>query len=331
MNERDLARLVDEIQEGVIVMNEHRKIIYLNKKAYLMTGWAAGETVPYCRDCLEQKLEKDQERCLLARNNRLTVFRSLLPNYVSRKSEFEMSMKKIDFNGKTCNVLLIRHPNQNTGDEAANKRDILVREIIFALENERKRIARELHDQIGQNIYSLLLGLENIKRYNDHPDFQQKVNTMQRVMEKTLDDLKNITVQLRPHLFDVSAFSSLLRTAVAEWKRIYNIDFSINLQLPKHIQFHNDEGLHLFRIIQEAVNNAVRHGKADNIKINIQAFNKKIFFQIVDNGNGFDEKQINGNGQGFQNMKERVKMFSGDIRVTSHPGGPTKIEGFMKI
>lgn len=331
MNAQDFARLVDDFQEGIIVMNKHRKIIYLNKKAYLMTGWAAGVRVPYCSYCRQQEEAEHREKCLLARNNRITGFRARLPNYLNRKSEFEMTMQKMEFNGELCNVVMIRHPDKNMGDNPANTRESLIREIMLAEETERRRIARELHDQVGQNIYSLLLGLENIKRYSDKPEFQQKLDTMLKAMEKTLDSVKNMTAQLRPHLSDVPGFSSSLCSAVKVWKEIYNIDFSVNLHLPEHIQFLNGEGLHLFRIIQEAVNNAVRHGKADEIKITICSFDRKIFFQIFDNGSGFDERQLNGNGRGFQHMRERVKMFSGDIIFASHPGGPTKIEGFMEI
>lgn len=331
MKDEDFTRLVEEFPEGVVVMNGNRKIMYLNKKAYQMTGWRPGEFVPYCSYCQLREVSMHEERCILANDNGLPSFRSHMPNYVDTKTDFEMSMSNIEFSGKPCKVLVIRNPCLNSHEDTVRTQELLIHETMLAQENERKRIARELHDHIGQSIYSIFLGLEGIKRHCDNPEYHERLKKITGVMEDTLQALRDLTTELRPHLYDILGFETALRSSIEDWTSIYKIDFSLNIHIPDNLKFEKEEGLHLYRIIQEAVNNAVRHGKADKIKIDIYSSGKEVYFQISDNGIGFDIENITSSGVGLKHMRERVKMFNGDIKFISQQGSPTRIEGYLTI
>lgn len=331
MKEHNFFKLVEEFQDGIVVMDENRKIMYLNKKAYQMTGWMVGEFVPYCSYCQLREVSEFEERCILAHDKGLASFRSHMPNYVGRKSDFEMSMKKILFDNQLCKVLVIRNPCQSNHKETVKTQELLIHETMLAQEKERKRIARELHDHIGQSIYSIFLGLDGIKRHCDNPEYHERLEKITNVMEDTLQALRDLTSELRPRLFDILGFETALRSAVTDWENIHKVDFSLNIHIPENLAFEKEEGLHLYRIIQEAVNNAIRHGKAKQINIEIYSSGKEVYFQITDNGCGFDIEKLTNSGLGLKHMKERVKIFDGDIKFISRPGGPTRIEGYIKI
>lgn len=331
MKVEDFQKIVEEFIEGIVIMDESRTITYINKKAHLITGWQVGESVPYCSYCQLREVSEHEERCILANDNPLPSFRSHIPNYVNTETDFEMSMNKLELAGGHYQVLTIRNPSQITQDEKVKMQELLIHETMQAQESERKRIARELHDHIGQSVYSLYLGLDGIRRHVDNPEYTERLDKMNMVMEGTLACLKRLTKELRPQLFDNLGFETALRSSVDDWQRLYNIDFSLNIHIPEDLKFKNEEGLHLYRIIQEAVNNALRHGKATSIMIEIYKVDQELYFQIVDNGKGFDIDKINGTGLGLRHMRERVKMLHGDIKWISEEGGPTRVEGYITV
>lgn len=324
-------KVIKELIEGIVIMDEVRKIIYINQKAKEITGWKMGERVPYCSYCQLREVSGNEDRCILANDNPLPSFRSHIPNYVDNEADFEMSMNKLAWNGENFQVLIIRNPAVTSQDKKVKTQELLIHEIMLAQEGERKRIARELHDHIGQSIYSIFLGLEGMKRHIDNDEFHERFEKINAVMEDTLQSLKQLTKELRPQLFDNLGLESAIKSLVGDWRQLYKIDFTLSIQLPNELKFKNDEGLHLYRIIQEAVTNAIRHGKATDIKIEIDKRNNELYFQITDNGVGFDLQTMNRNGLGLRHMKERVKMLNGDVKWISEKGGPTRVEGYITV
>lgn len=331
MKDKYFKKLVAELSEGIVIMDDDRKITYINKKAFQVTGWQEGEHVPYCSYCQLRQVSENEERCILANDEPLASFRSHMPNYVDSKTDFEMSMNKFEVEGRPFSVLMIRNPSINNQDEKVKMQELLIHDTMLAQESERKRIAMELHDHIGQGIYSIYLGLDAIKRHVQEPEYHERLEKMNGVMEDTLLCLKRLTKELHPRLFDNLGFETALRSSVEDWRRLYNIKFSLNIRIHDDLKFEKEEGLHLYRIIQESVNNAIRHGKATHIKIEIYTVKRELYFQITDNGIGFDIQNIHKNGLGLKHMMERVKMFNGDIKWISKKGGPSRIEGYINI
>ncbi len=331
MNNPFYKKVITELIEGIVVMDGERKIIFINHKATEITGWKFGETVPYCSYCQLREVSDHEERCILANDDPLPSFRSHIPNYVDTEMDFEMSMNKLEWEGETYQVLIIRNPGQIGQEEKVKTQELLIHETMLAQEGERKRIARELHDHIGQSIYSIYLGLDGMNRHIHNSEFSARLEKMNTVMEDTLQCLKRLTKELRPQMYDNLGLESAIRSSVDDWRELYRIDFELSIELPNELKLKNEEGLHLFRIIQESVSNAVRHGKADNIKIKIYKVNTELYFQVSDNGSGFDLQKIDNNGLGLRHMKERVKMLKGDIKWISQIGGPTRVEGYITV
>lgn len=325
-----LAEIVDHLPEGMIVMDKDRRIHYLNEKAVHMTGWKLGEKVPYCTYCQERELDEDENRCILTSDEPIPFFNSHLAVYEGLE-EFEMSLKKMIISEDVFYVLRIRPPVRNENSERARFHELLVQETLLAQEAERKRIAMELHDHIGQSVYSIFLGLEVIKQNISEEKYQNHVTNMVNVMEKTLEDIKRLTKSLRPEIVYDIGLEKSLRQAVKDWRKLYQIEIFLEMELDKEQKLDPEKELHLFRIIQESITNSVRHGKATYFSIHLKTFYQYVFFQLYDNGTGFISTGCKTKGLGLKHMYERCKILDGDIKWLSKEGGPTRVEGFVSL
>lgn len=325
-----LMDIVDHLPEGMIVMDVNRAIHYLNEKAVEMTGWKLGEKVPFCTYCQERDVEEDENRCILTSDDPIPFFNSHMAVYEGLE-EFEMSLKKLNKSEDVYYVLRLRYPVQNENSERARFHELLVQETMLAQEAERKRIARELHDHIGQSVYSIFLGLEVIKENISEDKYHNHVSNMVKVMGKTLENIKQLTKSLRPEIVYDLGLEKSLRQAVEDWRKLYQIDIFLEIELDKQKKLDPEKELHLFRIIQESVTNAVRHGKATYFSIHLKTYYQYVFFNLYDNGNGFKSVGCRTKGLGLKHMYERCKMLNGDIKWLSKEGGPTRVEGFVDL
>jgi two-component system, NarL family, sensor histidine kinase NreB len=325
-----LADIVNHLPEGMIVMDTERTIHYLNEKAIEMTGWKLGEKVPYCTYCQEREVNEGENRCILTADEPIPSFNSHLAVYEGLE-EFEMSLKKLIIAEVTYYVLRIRQPVQNENSERARFHELLVRETLLAQEAERKRIARELHDHIGQSVYSIFLGLEVIKQGISDEKYQHHLFNMMNVMEKTLKNIKQLTKSLRPEIVYDIGLEKSLRQAVKDWRKLYQIEIFLEMELDKEQELDPEKELHLFRVIQESVANAVRHGQATYVSIHLKTYYQYVFFNLYDNGIGFLSEGCKKKGLGLKHMYERCKMLDGDIKWLSKEGGPTRVEGFVSL
>ena len=203
-------------------------------------------------------------------------------------------------------------------------------ETILAQEAERKRIARELHDHIGQSVYSIFLGLEVIKQSIDDDAYQSHISNMVNVMEKTLEKISKLSKSLRSEMLYHVGLKESLREAIRDWMKLYQVDIDLEMDIDNDKDFDREKEMNLFRIIQEAVRNAVRHGNATTLTINLRSKSQHVYFTLEDNGTGFDVGK-SYKGLGLRHIVERSHILSGDITWNSREGGPTKIEGVVSL
>ena len=116
-----------------------------------------------------------------------------------------------------------------------------------------------------------------------------------------------------------------------DWMENYEIDIKGEFINIKDDSLSREKSLQLFRVIQESVHNAVRHGKATQVTVFLQDDEGKIYFKVVDNGIGFDIEKAREQGVGLYHMIERIEMVGGEIKCFSHMGGHTRVEGYIPI
>lgn len=200
------------------------------------------------------------------------------------------------------------------------------KQLIDTQEKERKRIASELHDSIGQEL--LILNNE-IKRFekNKEPVKDTELDSLSIMVMESLNGIREISSSLHPHLVERLGLKKAIESMVKKVKEVAGIDFQLNIQDLKQA-LGKEEEIHVYRIVQEALTNVVKYAQATTV--NIDLLDRKNNYELVisDNGKGFRKKSSNL-GFGLQSLSERSKILNGKLLVKSTPGSGTKIT--MKV
>ncbi|QMU27144.1 ATP-binding protein [Adhaeribacter radiodurans] len=198
-------------------------------------------------------------------------------------------------------------------------------------EEERKRVAREIHDGLGQMLTALKYGLEKTSDAVPNTEItQQNLNELRQLVSQTITEARTISFNLMPAVlsdFGLASALKLLSNQVASGSSV-NVSFNTNWngkRLAKNVE------IGLYRVSQEALHNAVKYAGANSITVDLQAKKKFIHLSISDNGHGFKLDTLTlptgktGLAQGISNMKERVFLLNGHIQINSKPGQGTQI------
>lgn len=222
-------------------------------------------------------------------------------------------------------VYIVRLERQTRGRyvELARSRhelQLLSSRLVDAQESERRSISRELHDEVGQSLGALLVDLGRLPA--TAPEAKEQIERMKSVAERTFQSVRNIALLLRPSMLD-----DLGLAAALEWQ---GREVSRNSQIEVDVQPGNlsedlpDEyKICIYRFVQEALHNAVRHSAARAATVSVEQSPNRIVVQVKDNGNGFDP--LRTRGIGLLGMEERVKRVHGTFTVQSAPQQGTTV------
>jgi two-component system, NarL family, sensor histidine kinase DevS len=197
-------------------------------------------------------------------------------------------------------------------------RDAL-RRVVSGQELERRRLARELHDETGQALTSILLGLRAVEKASSPDEMSAAATHLRELVVGTLQDVRRLAVQLRPKALDdfglVPAVDHLVQT-FSEATAI-RVDLEAQLgeeRLPAEVE------TTLYRIVQEALTNIVKHAEASMVSILLVRSGVSATVVVEDDGQGFDPAKLREEGMGIIGMRERVELHEGSLRVESTPG-----------
>ena len=202
----------------------------------------------------------------------------------------------------------------------------LLRSIIVTQENERTRIAQDLHDDISSKLNVVSLNAHLL--YDNKVNEQEKINITKNIIEYTknaLDSSRRIAHDLMPPVLEKFGLHAGIEELVNEYNSTKKIKVTYTNQLSLD-KIDIDNQLNVFRILQELLNNSVKHGKATEAKISFLIEKNKNFCYYSDNGIGFDVQSSNGNGIGLKNIQSRIDFYSGNMNIISSPGKGCRIE-----
>ena len=201
-------------------------------------------------------------------------------------------------------------------------RDAL-RRVVAAQELERRRLARELHDETGQALTSILLGLKAVEEAPSDTVRQQAAAELRELVVTTLQDVRRLAVELRPKALDDFGLVSALERLVESFSAQTGIDTQLEARLAERLPEEIETAL--YRIIQEALTNVVKHARARNVSILIVRKDSSVSAVIEDDGLGFDPATAREEALGLLGMRERLELVDGRFDVESTPGAGTTI------
>jgi two-component system sensor histidine kinase UhpB len=281
----------------------------------------------------------------------LGILLSLTVNYLILRSaltplhELRSLVERVQAGQRAIDVSRFHDSDPDTGRLAAAIHSMLTRledhalrlralseRALNAQEDERKRIARNLHDDTGQALSTLIINLEHMESSlpPEFADQRARLAASREIAARTLEDLRKLVYGLRPTMLDdlglLPAIRWYARTSLEDNGTQVLIEDSDDVgRLDPHLE------TALFRIAQEAVNNIVRHAKASTVRILLALEGGSICLRVEDDGRGFDVRRISEQALpqrrlGLLGMKERVDLVGGRMTVDSAPGRGARIE-----
>lgn len=194
----------------------------------------------------------------------------------------------------------------------------LVKNAMDTQEKERARIARDLHDSIGQQISAIRLHLGLMTEISDKAELKASIKEKQAMMAQATDELRIITRNLMPVSIVEYGVSGVLTDLVNNLRLTNNIELLLSNNDPKQ-RYRPDFEINLFRILQELINNTIKYAEATTISIELIHGNTDLKIRYSDNGCGFEQKSVKP-GLGLRNIEARTRFYRGDYLMATSPG-----------
>jgi two-component system, NarL family, sensor histidine kinase DevS len=203
---------------------------------------------------------------------------------------------------------------------AAERRETL-RRVVDAQEHERRRIARELHDETGQSLTSVLLGLRLIEETS--PEVRAAVAELRETITGAIQELRALAVELRPKALDDFGLGAAIERLADTYSRRTGIAIDVHA-VGLDARLPSDVETAVYRIVQESLTNVAKHAGASTASVTLHRLPASVTAVIEDDGRGFDQSVVTS-GMGLGSMVERAELVSGTVRIESRPPGGTTI------
>ncbi|MDI3298533.1 MAG: sensor histidine kinase [Bacillota bacterium] len=223
-------------------------------------------------------------------------------------------------------------------DRLQQQRRMAASQILAALEGERKRIARELHDETSQALATLLLHLDltarSLPRCSDEQgqsqvqQAQKRLQESRQLVETTLDEVRKLTVELRPTVLDDLGLVPALRWYVHTKLDPAGVEAKLDVTGFEH-RLPDELETVIFRVVQEAITNVLLHARAQRVSVELHEEPDLLYVRVQDDGRGFSPEQLIGQPErsiGLAGMRERAALVGGRLEIRSRPGQGTTVE-----
>ncbi len=236
------------------------------------------------------------------------------------------ALRAFEFNRQQELATARKRIQQEIAQRDALRQEFL-HQVVKTQEEERARIARELHDEFGQMLTGLAIGLRGAQISVDKPNvLKEQLGQLEEMAVNALSNMRHMVTELRPVLLDDMGLPAALRHYTDTFSNITGVKTHLSLK-ESYPRLPGDVETILFRITQEALTNVARHADASQVWFTLNCDNQSVTLEIKDNGVGFDSANtFNGNGQpgwGIMGMRERLKLADGNLQIDSEVGNGT--------
>jgi signal transduction histidine kinase len=207
-------------------------------------------------------------------------------------------------------------------------RQLLLESLVTAQEDERSHLARELHDQAGQGLTSLLIRLKALEKKCDRDDLKENLLNLQSLVSQTIDQMRDLSYSLRPPALEEFGLGAAINSLADEISAQAGIRVKLKNRLEKKLPRNLE--MVLYRIVQEGLTNVIRHANATHVMIELEPREKHIHLKLKDDGQGFDPAKAapktDKQHLGLISMHERAELIGGKLDMYSKEGSGTTIE-----
>ncbi len=337
------ALLLANVRDSVIVTDMDGIVTYWNEGATRLFGWRADEMVG--RPLVERVPEPERERMATA-TRAICAGQEFDGEWEDYRKDgtpvwIEARVTRItDTNWTPIGIMGLAH---DIGDrkraeaalrEYAERLKVLSRRVVEVQEEERRHLARELHDEIGQSLTVIGVNLQEVRR-SCGPENRARLEECLGVVQQTIEQVRNLALDLRPSMLDDLGLVAALRWYLdGQAQRVgYEARFRADLA---EIQLSPAATIIAFRVAQEALTNVARHAQARRVRVRLRIRGRTLHLVVRDDGVGFDteatlRRNAQGEGLGLLGMRERAALLDGRIMFRSIPRRKTDVHLMLPI
>jgi len=331
-----LAAIVESSDDAIISKDLNGIITSWNRGAEAIFGYTADEMIGKSVTTLIPPDRIDEEPGILSRiraGERIDHYETVRRRKDGGLITVSLTVSPIfDANGKVVGASKIARDITNVKEiERVRRHAERMRHIVEAQESERRRIARDLHDHVGQEMTALRLQLEAMRNKSQgSPDIERDIDRLSQIAERMDWDLGFLSWELRPTELEQLGIADALRSFLAEWSRQHGIEAQCECTLPKMTRLSDHLATNIYRIVQEALNNIAKHSEATHVGVRFRRRRDDgLELTIKDNGVGFDPLVVGASkysGFGLVGMRERAALFGGSLKIDSRPDHGTRLD-----
>lgn len=255
---------------------------------------------------------------------------TITPVYNDQKEVEELLILGSDITKRKDAELTMKQKNRAEIEKKINQQKFRSVLILEGQEEERKRLAMDIHDGIGQMLTSLNFQINSIDLH-EKDKAAQKISEIDHLVKDVIKEVRRITFNLKPTVLGDYGLQAALRVFITEISKLTTVELMYKSEgeverLPQNVENN------IFRIIQEAINNAIKYAGASLVEIELRQAGNDLLISVKDAGKGFDAKMVDAktinieSGRGFFNMYERTEYINGKLEIISAPGKGTTVQ-----
>jgi PAS domain S-box-containing protein len=328
-----LKSIVDTAVDGIITIDEEGIVQSFNPAAERIFGFAAHEVIGAKCNQLMPAPYREQHDSYLANYLRTGIKKiiGIDREVVGRRKDgttfpMELVVREVHLSDRRLFAAFVRDLSWRKQMETL--RADFVRHVMSAQEEERRRMALDLHDGIGQGLTSLLVGLQALRVLPSLEAVRERTNELHRHTALALDEVRRLARGMRPLVLDELGLAAALEHDVAEFSRTHGV--AVDLHAPGLPRLPSEVETTVYRIVQESLTNVAKHAAAKTVSIVVHWKGAFLEAIIEDDGCGFDSDEVLhshelGKHLGLSSLSERAAFLNGSVTIESVPGSGTTI------
>ncbi len=336
------ADLLNHSSDAILAWKIGGEIVYWNRGAEELYGWRSHEVigrrshellttnplgiVPEMEACLARDGRWSGELSHVTKDGRQVIVESRLVQVTYGGTDYALESNRDITERRGAEETL--HRNQVDLHQQQMQLEELTSKLLNAQERERQRIARDLHDDVSQRLAALVLEVASLEHNQASilGEDAQALAPLREQLEQLSDDVHSLAYRLHPSLLEHAGLCPAVEDHVQQVSRRAGLPIALKIAgVPTAISL--DYATCLFRVMQESVQNVVKHAQATVVTVQLRGSSKGVGLSITDNGKGFDLRDHKAlqRGLGLSSMEERLRQLHGHFQIQSQPDGGTKV------
>lgn len=332
-----LESIYTSVSDAIMIVDPSGLVIGANPALEKLSGWSSQELIGHkhiCEICIGMATCSDDVTCTecFFKQSQMPSFEMKIRTKEGSEFPIAASSTRLPSENGGAMVLILRDMTIQHHTERQRNRQKLTNYVIHAQEEERKRISRELHDGVGQAMYSILVGLNVVGRLDLDEQVKNLLTDVQEMTARAMEEVKRMAVELRPSALDDLGLLPAIRSYLKRYEQTFGIEATIQ-HIGAKRRYSNAEETALYRILQEAMTNAAKYADANLIRVTLEDEGDRLTLTVTDDGKGFDPEKIKsqGTGLGLYGMRERTLLLGGTVEIRSRMGEGTLIRATIPI